>query len=200
MLFFTMSRQEILSTFEVKELMEDQTELLQLAAEWHHDKWGHIHSPGRKLGKQADVEERKKHIINLTQNPHHFYIVSCRIMGKPTPVGMFALKAHNSFLEKITITELDDVYIDRRFRALGLGGNIIKSAKIIATEKGYSSIILDTLNPNLNRFYEKNGARCVAEGRCNGFPTEKLVITLQEKNSEISEEKRERDRRRVSMK
>jgi GNAT superfamily N-acetyltransferase len=201
MLLFTTSR-TILSTFKVKKLESDQAALLQLAAEWHHEKWGHIKSPeveDQQTDKKKDVEERKKNILKFCEAPHQFYIVYCKIINKQVPVGMFALKAVKFFLKKEKIVELDDVYITREFRALGLGTKIIIEAKKIAEAQGCTKILLDTLNPiPLNQFYKKHGASVFAEGRCNKFPTDKLVIDLKEGGGEKMEDKR--DRRRVSMK
>ncbi|MBS0286697.1 MAG: GNAT family N-acetyltransferase [Proteobacteria bacterium] len=47
----------------------------------------------------------------------------------------------------------------------GIRPNIIESAKKISESQGASMVVLDTLNPNLNHFYERCGAKVVYEGQ-----------------------------------
>lgn len=74
--------------------------------------------------------------------------------------------------------KLTYVYVDASFRGLGVGGWMVEEAKRLAVEQGASLIVLDTLKPNVNRFYEKHGAKIVCESRALGFPTTKLKLSL----------------------
>lgn len=91
------------------------------------------------------------------------------------PVGMFALfdipidaKITDALKERnpIAIKELNCVYISKNFRGLGLDNALVTEAKKIAAQLGTEIIVFDTLNPSLNHFYEKNGAKFVCESRC----------------------------------
>jgi GNAT superfamily N-acetyltransferase len=76
----------------------------------------------------------------------------------------------------INAKELMYVYIDEPFRGLGLGKELMKKVRVLCTNDNANMIVLDTLNPNLNHFYEKCGATVVCEGELLKHPTSILRI------------------------
>jgi diamine N-acetyltransferase len=138
---------------EIEELSKNPRWLAQ-AALWTEEKWGYI----RGFPGVSKREELLKKISN------GFYMVT---YGK-CAVGMFALFDHDTLPHA---KELMYVYVDEPFRGLGIGKKIITMAKQISASLSGKIIIFDTLNPNLNRFYEKQGAEAVCDGQLLGHPT-----------------------------
>ena len=125
-----------------------------LAAKWTEDEWGYIRNKG--------VEYRKGLMRDLSDE---IYIGT--LAG--IPVAMFALRPHSFHKDLVGPTrklspayELSYVYVEKDYRGLGFGKQIIEEAKRFAVKSGAHLILLDTLKPNLNRFYEKHGAEAVA--------------------------------------
>lgn len=143
---------------------------LTLAATWTEDAWGYIRNRG--------VECRKEILKDLSEQ---LYIGT--LHGQP--VAMFALFDHKFHPDLIAgsrrllhVRELMYVYVDKDYRGLGFGRQIIDEAKRLAREAGADLILLDTLKPNLNRMYEKQGAVGVCEGRLFSHPTEVMQMSL----------------------
>jgi diamine N-acetyltransferase len=150
---------------DVLKLSENQSWLNQ-AAVWTEKKWGYIRGyPGL---------EKRKELLSKLQND--FYIV---MYGKHA-VGMFFLLDYPSFNKNRTTPnkELMYFYVDESFRGLGIGGRMLKMAKKMAADQGGEMMILDTLNPNLNKFYEKHGAKIICDSQFLGHPTTELRIGL----------------------
>ena len=95
------------------------------------------------------------------------------------PVAMFVLfdKTMDPAL-RTKVSELTYVYVDKRCRDLGFGQQVVTEAKRIAIASGNTCIMLDTLKPRLDRFYEKQGASVVAEGQLFSHPTEVLAMRI----------------------
>ncbi len=70
------------------------------------------------------------------------------------------------------------VYVDKEYRGLGFGKQIIEEAKRLTAMAGSDLILLDTLKPSLNRLYEKHGAKVVCEGKLYSHPTDVLSMTI----------------------
>jgi GNAT superfamily N-acetyltransferase len=140
--------------------LADCMQYLEIATIWAEGEWGYIRNKG--------VEYRKG-VMDELQNDVYIGVYANQ------PVAMFALLEHkvheNAF-------ELMYVYVDKNYRGLGFGKQIIEGAKHLATNKGASLILLDTLKPNLDRMYEKHGAQVIGEGRLFSHPTEILQIKL----------------------
>ena len=64
------------------------------------------------------------------------------------------------------------------YRGLGFGEQIIDEAKQLAKLASVNLILLDTLKPNLNRMYKKQGAVAVCEGRLFTESTEMMRMGL----------------------
>ncbi len=134
---------------------------LEQIAKWVEEKWGYIRGfPGIAFRTEK---------IAAIQN--HFFCVTYANQL----IGMFALLDYPS-VGKIKAKELMYVYIDESFRGFGIGRQIIEEAKNKCREQGAQMIILDTLNPNLNHFYENCGASVVCESTLLGHPTSLLRI------------------------
>jgi diamine N-acetyltransferase len=150
--------------------LEDCLEHLTLAATWTEEAWGYIRNKG--------VDERK---IIMEEYKQQIYIA---ILGKQ-PVAMFALFPHEFHPDLISgskrlphTLQLSHVYVDKNYRGLGFGLQIINEAKRIAKASGYDLIVLDTLRPGLSKMYEKQGATEVCEGRLFGEPTEIMNMSI----------------------
>lgn len=70
------------------------------------------------------------------------------------------------------------VYVDKFCRDLGFGRQIVDEAKRLAQVAGSDCIVFDTLKTKLNRFYERCGAKVVAEGKLFSEPTDVLVMKV----------------------
>lgn len=143
---------------------------LPLAATWAEEEWGYI----RKKG----IEYRKGALNALNEN---VYIGT--FAGKP--VAMFALLDHEFHAELRAATvqlpkikELMYVYVDKEYRGLGFGRQIIEEAKRRARASEADLILLDTLKPGLNRMYENQGAEVLCENHLFSHPTDVLTFSL----------------------
>ncbi|AMP90144.1 GNAT family N-acetyltransferase [Legionella pneumophila] len=167
MLLFSLAMSKHKLTFtKLSECME----YLELAAKWAEDEWGYIRNKG--------VEFRKEVLSDLKE---HTYIGTFN--GKP--IAMFVLFDKDMSLELNTgkfkppvVSELMYVYIDKSYRGLGFGKQIIDEAKRLAQYAQSEYIMLDTLKPCLNRFYEKSGAKVIAENQLFSHPTDVLTIKI----------------------
>ncbi|ANN96323.1 TPA: GNAT family N-acetyltransferase [Legionella pneumophila] len=139
--------------------LSDCMEYLPLAAKWAEDEWGYIRNKG------VEYREGVMHALS-----HDLYIGT--YAGQP--VAMFALLEH----ELPSSRELMYVYVDKEYRGLGFGKQIIEEAKRLTAMAGSDLILLDTLKPSLNRLYEKHGAKVVCEGKLYSHPTDVLSMTI----------------------
>ncbi|HAT2081714.1 N-acetyltransferase [Legionella taurinensis] len=139
--------------------LSDCMEYLPLAAKWAEDEWGYIRNKG------VEYREGVMHALS-----HDVYIGT--YAGQP--VAMFALLEH----ELPSSRELMYVYVDKEYRGLGFGKQIIEEAKRLTAMAGSDLILLDTLKPSLNRLYEKHGAKVVCEGKLYSHPTDVLSMTI----------------------
>ncbi len=136
---------------------EKNMESLEQVAEWTENKWGYLRgNPG--------IEKRKELMEKIKEN---LYVVKYANQ----PVGMFALHEHRPLDEETQVKELSHVYVDDRFRGTGIGSRLVEAAKKIAKEQSAALIVFDTLNPELNRFYERHGAKVVCESQFMGQPS-----------------------------
>nr|HAT8713256.1 GNAT family N-acetyltransferase [Legionella jordanis] len=139
--------------------LSDCMEYLPLAAKWAEDEWGYIRNKG--------VEYREGVMRTLS---HDVYIGT--YAGQP--VAMFGLLEH----EFPNSRELMYVYVDKEYRGLGFGKQVIEEAKRLAAMAGSDLILLDTLKPSLNRLYEKHDAKVICEGKLFSHPTDVLTIKI----------------------
>ncbi len=70
------------------------------------------------------------------------------------------------------------VYVDEKVRGLGFGHQIVNQAKLVAQESAAQLIYFDTLKQSLNKFYEKQGAKVVCEGRLFSEPTDVFRMSV----------------------
>lgn len=131
-----------------------------IAAKWAEDEWGYIRNKG--------IEKRKEVMQALSDN---IYIGTLADI----PVAMFEFKAKNKLPHTY---ELMYVYVEKDYRGLGFGKQILEETKKLAAKSDVKLILLDTLKPNLNRFYEKHGARVICEGTLFSHPTDVLAIKM----------------------
>lgn len=149
------------------------TEMIHQAAIWAEEQWDYVL-------KYAGLANRKRLVRELTNPPNAFYILKYNHI----PAGMFALRscANRSICvelkNKHNIVELDNVYTAKNFRGYGLGGHMIEYAKREAKTAGFKFMVLDTLDPSLNAFYLKRGARFVCKSQYHCLPTDKLIYDL----------------------
>lgn len=129
------------------------------AAIWHEMQWGYLHHI-----KEDYFKERQD----------NFYIVKFNEL----PIGMFRLTDQLSIDNKMKIKHLSFVFVESTFQRMGVGNQIIKKAKEIAEKDNASLISLHTLNPTLNKFYEKQGAVPVCDGNIGINPTTLLRINI----------------------
>jgi len=150
--------------------LSDCMEHLTLAATWAEGEWGYIRNKG--------VEYREGVLESLKESVY-IGIFAGR------PVAMFALLDHEFRPELSAATDLLPktkllmyVYVERDYRSLGFGRQIIEESKRIAKAAEVDMILLDTLKPGLNRMYEKHGARVICENHLFSHPTDVLTIKL----------------------
>lgn len=143
---------------------------LDLSATWAEEEWGYIRNKG--------VEFRKTILSDLKE---HTYIGTFN--GQP--IAMFVLfdkdmspEFNYGRLKPPVVSELMYVYIDEPYRGLGFGKQVIDEAKQLASHSKAEYIMLDTLKPGLNRFYEKSGGKVIAENQLFMHPTDVLTIKI----------------------
>ncbi|MCW8409874.1 GNAT family N-acetyltransferase [Legionella sp. PATHC035] len=145
-------------------------EYLPAVAAWAENEWGYIRNKG--------VEYREQLLSSLKE---HVYVGTFN--GQP--VALFALfpkemasEFHEKKFKAPTVTELMYVYVDKTYRGLNFGKQVVEKAKEIAKSKEAEFIMLDTLKPSLNRFYQNSGAQIIAENQLFSHPTDVLTIKL----------------------
>jgi len=166
LLFSTANKKHALKFIKLSDCMQHLT----TAATWAENEWGYIRNKG--------VAFREDVFRNLSDN---IYIATfC-----DKPVGMFALINKRTSRLLLTdihkaphILELMYVYVDKDYRGLGFANQLIKMAKMLAHASGANLIMLDTLKPNLNSFYQKHGAEVLCEGELFSHGTDVLSIKL----------------------
>ena len=79
---------------------------------------------------------------------------------------------------RFVVSELMYVYVDKACRELGFGRQVVDEAKRVANASGSNSIMFDTLKSKLNPFYQRCGAKVVAEGMLFTEPTDVLVMRV----------------------
>jgi len=122
-------------------------------AQWVEDQWGYIRNhPG--------LAERKKRMKPVL--PDLNVVTYDRV-----PVAMFALTPWGP---NKSVVEINYFYVDASFRDLGIGSWMFEKAKTMAKAIN-PTVVLDTLNPKINHFYEKHGFKVIADHNLNGFPT-----------------------------
>ncbi|WED44695.1 GNAT family N-acetyltransferase [Legionella cardiaca] len=142
---------------------------LTVAAIWAETEWGYIRNKG--------IESRKKILLDMSESVYVGTLAD-------KPVAMFALVEQESLpikeeWEKLpAVRQLMYVYVEKNYRGLGFGQQILKEAKKQATLLGADLILLDTLKPGLNRMYMKEGAEFVCENQLFSHPTDVLKMTL----------------------
>lgn len=143
---------------------------ITIAANWAESEWGYIRNKG--------VKYREGVMSALSDN---IYIGT--FAGQP--VGMFALLDHSYHNELVknanklpNVGELMYVYVEKNYRGFGFGKQIIQEAKRLSALFHMDMILLDTLKPNLNKFYEKHGATVICEGKLFSHSTDVLRINI----------------------
>jgi len=131
----------------------NRPDFFEQIAKWIEDKWGYIrHFPGMAF--------RRESLAGLAE---HMYVLTYA----EKLVGCFALIDRETTPEQIRhgihAKELMFVYLDETFRGLGIGKEMIETAKKLCVQQGANMLVLDTLNPNLNHFYESCGATVVCD-------------------------------------
>lgn len=163
MVFFTSAKHRHRLTF-VK--LAAHMEYLDIAAEWAEGEWGYIRNKG--------VEFRKGALANLKD---------CTYIGLfgGQPIALFVLFDKEMSPElsvRGKVSELMYVYVDKHCRDLGFGRQIVDEAKLIAQASGSDCITFDTLKTKLNSFYERAGAKVIAEGKLFSEPTDVLMMKI----------------------
>lgn len=150
-MFFYATKQKFAFNLAVHNLAkENHSKWLVQVAEWVEKKWGYIRGfPGMEF-----------RIDNIKKIQDHFFIVTYANQ----PIGMFALFDYQGMGNR-SANELMYVYVEESFRGLGVGKQIIEFAKIKCKEQKKEMMLFDTLNPNLNHFYKKLGAKIICDSQ-----------------------------------
>ena len=140
-----------------------------LAAQWAEGEWGYIRNKGVAY---------REHILRSMSND--VYIGTYAGL----PVAMFVL-LDKPFHPDLSASarcpkacELMYVYVEKNVRGLGFGKQVLEEAKKLAKALNKDLMLLDTLKPSLNRFYEQYGAKIICEGQLFSHPTEVLAIKI----------------------
>jgi GNAT superfamily N-acetyltransferase len=162
-MFFYTSNRIIHKNITIKPLreMENIEECLVQVAEWIEKKWGYLRN---NPGVEYRVESLRKDIADI-------YIATYAGL----PIGVFGLKNFNAPENSI---ELWFFYVDESFRHLGVGSYMLDKVKSLCADEGLKRIKFDTLTPTLNRFYKKNGADELGDGRLLEAPTTIMQIDI----------------------
>lgn len=121
----------------------------QQATEWADSVWGYLEN------------FQTSYADDILAQADRFYIM--RYQGNM--IGMFCLYEHDPLGAQV-VDKLDYVYIHPNFRHFGLGKSLVEQAKIAARRDHHAdTILLETLDAKLNKFYEKLGAKFVCDSR-----------------------------------
>lgn len=137
--------------------------------------WSQEESSGLLAAGEAELQ-------SIRDLQHCFYVVEFGVGPLRQAVGMFALfdaKLDPEILEHSgnnhlgNMKDLDYFYIIPGLRGQGIGNIVIQHAKAVAKNLGADLIVFDTLNPHLNSFYERNGAKIISDSRFIAFDHDK---------------------------
>jgi len=147
----------------------------ELVATWFTDEWGYIYDKSSASREEAIAIRKDK----MPDRAERIWMV---LLGSQ-PIGMFSLEPKEfdiRLMDRMPPTcEIYYVYVDKNFRSLGVGSQIVREIKRCAKEDmGTDLILLDTLKPKLKRMYEKEGAKVLCENQLELQPTEVLSITI----------------------
>ena len=152
--------------------LSDCMEHLPVAAKWAEGEWGYIRNKGIEY-REGVMDYLKDSVFIAT------------FAGKP--VAMFALLNHEFHADLLHapgavnlphVLELMYVYVEKDYRGLGFGRQIIDAAKRLAQEMGAKRIQLDTLKPGLNRMYEKQSAEQLCEHHLFSHTTDVFTMKI----------------------
>ena len=163
MLFFSMAlkRHQLVFT-----KLSECPQFLDTAAEWAEGEWGYIRNMGVEYRKGVlDSIKEETYIGTYAGRPVAMFV----LMQQPAEITEKKYKPFDS-------CELMYVYVDKDYRSLGFGKQVIQEAKRVTHSLGISSIVLDTLKPNLNSFYKKHDAEVVCEGSLFSHPTDVHIM------------------------
>lgn len=133
--------------------LRKRPQALEQAAIWAESEWGYLRV-SEEDPQGIGIEERKAKINNMIDD---FYMV---YYGN-TLVGMFSLS--DIMILDENKKKLSYFYVVESMRDFGIGGQMLERAKKIAKAQGSDMVVLDTLKPRLNHFYEKHGAKVVSD-------------------------------------
>lgn len=143
---------------------------LDIAAAWAEGEWGYIRNKGFDYRRNV-LSGLKNHVYIGTLNNQ---VVAMFVLFEKEMSSEFKVGKHKT----PHVSELMYVYVDEPYRGLGFGLQIINEARQLAKLAKSEFILLDTLKPGLNRFYEKNVAEVIAENQLFSHPTEVLAMRL----------------------
>jgi GNAT superfamily N-acetyltransferase len=115
--------------------------------EWLERQWGYFRHLGRDWRREDIIQDEKNYFI---------------VTYAEQPIGLFVLKDVENF-SSMRLKELWCFYIDESFRGHGLAPRMMDIIKNICIQEEFELIVLDTVNPRLNKFYEKQGAQVVCD-------------------------------------
>lgn len=151
---------------EINRLIDEKEvdKILKKMVTWNQDQWGYL----------TPKHDQKETLKIFSEMKEKFYITKF----KQEIIGMFAISSQKSVDEKSIFNKLWYFYIDGGYRGLGVGSQMIKKAKEISKQQGAGMLILNTINPHLNKFYEKQGAIVVCDNFYLDNPTTLLKFNL----------------------
>ncbi|TAL64010.1 MAG: N-acetyltransferase [Legionella sp.] len=165
MIFFT-SAYHRLNFVRLRENMDHLT----TTATWVDNEWGYIRNKGLAFRKEL-----------FTNIADYIYVA---MLGSQ-PVGMMIVTPYefNSTLTGRTdklpkMSELVCLYVEKEYRNMGFGRQLIDEAKRIASASNTDFLVLDTLKTGLNSMYKKNGAEVVCENHLYSHPTDVLTMKV----------------------
>lgn len=172
MLLFSSCRPRLMTRKLTDYTGEDYIRVRDTLAQWAESKWGYVRGHKGVEYRQSVIDELKE----------HFYIVT--LSNPDIVVGMFALvpeKAVGGLVKTadtnnpatipsrvFSRTELMYVYVEPACQGKGIGSYIVQQAKL---NNNADILSFDTLNPKLNLFYQKKGARPLFDYNLLGAPT-----------------------------
>ncbi|KTD53441.1 putative Acyl-CoA N-acyltransferase [Legionella santicrucis] len=161
MLFFSTARHPL-----VFRKLSECPELLPIAARWAEEEWGYIRNKGLDYRMEVLTALKEETYIGTFNGQP---VAMFALFNDPAEVSEKKFKPFHSY-------ELMYVYVDKDYRSLGFGKQIVQKAKEIARTSNVESIVLDTLKPSLNGFYKNHGAEVVCEGGLFSHPTDVLLL------------------------
>jgi diamine N-acetyltransferase len=187
-LFSSAKKKHRLEFVPLSECHENKDKYIALVTHWFTSEWGYIHDKNKP--DDEVIKNRKEH---LEANAEKIYLAflnkqpvgAFRLEYKKFDPELIASQQRKGLENKLKTSEIWFVYVDKHFRNLGFGSQMVKEIKRLSKDDMKAGLVLlETLKPGLNRLYENEKAKVLCENQLDCYPTDVLIIKLKSEGEE----------------